>query len=60
MHSIGFWFSLLDKFLALFRQDINLVEINVKDGEGWRIETVSSPVSFSELDERFGVGNWAL
>jgi hypothetical protein len=34
--------------------------IYVKDEGIWLKQLVSNPVSFSELDEMFGEGNWRL
>ncbi len=50
--------KLIDFLLSPFRpkeQEINVLE----DGE-WARKKVSNPVSFSDLNEKYGEGNWSL
>ena len=56
--------TILEKILNFFSNLFGLrpatMFVSVKTETGWERKTVVSPITFSELDERFGEGNWKL
>jgi len=36
------------------------VSIQVRTGDEWETHYLDGPITFSELDDRYGKGNWAL
>lgn len=54
---IGRFFEFVWNFLGLKPRTMF---ISVKTETGWERKAVDSPITFSELDKRFGEGNWKL